>query len=224
MAGEDGPYPSIRQNISDWNCLLGIFSDGHRPSDGLDRFRDFAVSTISVKQGLSDGVVGSVLAAKDGSVWLGTQDGLNRWNDGQITIYHKRSGGLPDDELGSLFQDDHGRIWASTLRGVAYFENGRFITVNAVPAGNVHSMAGDSVGNLWISQDEGLFHLLGGNVVEGIPWARLGRKDEQERIALRYGSLGSWKTTIIRSGCIQSAASFALPGPSWTRGLQIRNG
>src|ERR1700683_1813428 len=35
-------------------------------SDGLDRFRDFTVPTISVKQGLSNATVGSVLAAKDG--------------------------------------------------------------------------------------------------------------------------------------------------------------
>jgi ligand-binding sensor domain-containing protein len=55
-------------------------------SGGLDRFRDFAISTISVKQGLSSATVSSVLAAKDGSVWLGTSDGLNRFIDGQITI------------------------------------------------------------------------------------------------------------------------------------------
>ena len=55
--------------------------------NGLDRFRDFAVATISVKQGLSNADVWSVLAARDGSVWLGTRDGLNRWKNGQITIY-----------------------------------------------------------------------------------------------------------------------------------------
>ena len=36
----------------------------------------------------------------------------------------------------------------------------------------MHSIAEDSAGNLWISdQDHGLFHLLGGSVVEQIPWA-----------------------------------------------------
>ena len=39
--------------------------------NGLDRFRDVAVPTISVKQGISNSVVLSVLAARDGSVWLG---------------------------------------------------------------------------------------------------------------------------------------------------------
>ena len=78
----------------------------------------------------------------------------------------------------SLFQDDRGRMWVSTIRGVASFENGRFIPVDSVPGGFVHSIAGDSAGNLWIAhQDQGLFHLLGGSVVERIPWARLGRKD-----------------------------------------------
>ena len=55
---------------------------------------------------------------RDGSVWLGTRDGLNRWKNGQVTIYRKRSSGLPDDAVESLFQDDHGRIWVSTLAGL----------------------------------------------------------------------------------------------------------
>src|SRR5580658_8315464 len=145
---------------------------------GLDRFRDFAVPTISVKQGLSNATVVSVLAARDGSVWLGTNDGLNRWIDGQVTIYRKETSGLPDDAVESLFQDDGGRIWVSTDHGAAYLDHGRFIPVGAVPGRWVHAMAGDSAGNLWIShQDQGLFHLRGGIVVEEIPWARLGRKD-----------------------------------------------
>jgi signal transduction histidine kinase/ligand-binding sensor domain-containing protein len=117
--------------------------------NGLDRFRDFAVPTISVKQGLSNAIVWSVLAAKDGTVWLGTPDGLNRWSNGQITIYRKRAAhaartqqerelnvrevaddGLPDNGVESLFQDDGGRIWAFTANGAAYFENGRFIPVS----------------------------------------------------------------------------------------------
>jgi signal transduction histidine kinase/ligand-binding sensor domain-containing protein len=189
--------------------------------NGLDRFRDFAVPTISVRQGLSTAIVWSVLGARDGSVWLGTPDGLNRWNNGQITIYRKRGApagsggskqerefnvrevadsGLPDDGVESLFQDDVGRIWAFTERGAAYFENGRFVPVTTNPAqvenghppqrratavlalvapsGRLHSITGDSSGNLWISdQHQGLLHLLGGRVVERIPWARLGRKD-----------------------------------------------
>ncbi len=61
--------PAIRYSVS---LRIGKAIFGSPPVDGLDRFRDFAVPTISVKQGLSNATVGSVLAARDGSVWLGT--------------------------------------------------------------------------------------------------------------------------------------------------------
>ena len=114
--------------------------------DGLDRFRDFAIPTISVKQGLSNATVLSVLAVRDGSIWLGTRGGVNAWKAGQVTIYRKRSSGLPDDAVESLFQDDRGRIWVSTHGGIAHFENGRFIPVSAVPGGFVPSIVGDNAG------------------------------------------------------------------------------
>jgi len=144
---------------------------------GLDRFRDFAVATISARQGLSSANVFSVLAARDGSIWFGTLDGLNRWKDGQVTIYRKRDG-LPDDDVQSLFQDDLGRIWISTPHGDAWLENGRFVPISAAPLGGVQTIAEDSARNIWLSHITlGLSLLLGGRLVDPIPWARLGRKD-----------------------------------------------
>jgi signal transduction histidine kinase/ligand-binding sensor domain-containing protein len=200
--------------------------------DGLDRFRDFSVPTISVKQGLSNGTVESVLAARDGSVWLGTVDGLDRWDNGQITIYRTRSAqpqhsgqttgggakrgeqssgvgpasgvggamgavreisdhGLPDDSIESLFQDDQGQIWVATRSGIAYLENGRFIPIKAV-SGVVHSITGDLTGSIWVSQAENLFHLLGGSVVEQIPWPTLGHPDGARVLVADHLKGGLW--------------------------------
>jgi ligand-binding sensor domain-containing protein len=142
--------------------------------NGLDRFRHTAVTTISVNQGLSQGTPWSVPAATDGSVWVGTLDGLNRLRDGQITIYGKRAG-LPDDLIQSLFEDARGRIWVSTPGGLAYFESGRFTTIPGVPGG-VHAIAGDAAGNIWLSEDESLLHVVGDRVAGRVPWAALGRK------------------------------------------------
>jgi signal transduction histidine kinase/ligand-binding sensor domain-containing protein len=166
--------------------------------DGLDRFRDFAIPTISTKQGLSNAAVQSVLAARDGSVWLGTFDGLNRWNDGQVTIYRKGDSGLPGNPH-SLFQDEGGRIWVSTLSGIAYLDNGRFIPVNDVPGGQVHSFAGDRAGSLWAGQEQSLFHLLGGHVVERIPWASLGLED-LATVLLSDNARGGLWTGFLKGG------------------------
>jgi signal transduction histidine kinase/ligand-binding sensor domain-containing protein len=144
--------------------------------DGLDRFRDIAVSTLSVKQGLSNATVVSVLVARDGAVWLGTLNGLNRWNQGEVTVYRKGTSGLPDDSIESLYEDDQKRIWAATNRGLAFFEKGRFTPVESVP-GEVKSISGDRAGNVWISQWRTLFQVRGGRVVARFPWAGFGRKE-----------------------------------------------
>src|SRR5262249_54796227 len=59
-------------------------------TEGLDRFSDAQIVTISQKQGLSTNRVNSVLARPDGSVWVGTSDGLNRLKDAKVTIYRDR--------------------------------------------------------------------------------------------------------------------------------------
>ena len=112
--------------------------------NGIDRFREYAVPTISVRQGLSSPFVVCVLAGRDGSVWMGTSDGLDRWKDGQITVYRRpgkeiarqnnrlsnavvREIPLQDNYIDSLYQDPQDRIWVSTHEGLGYFQNERFI-------------------------------------------------------------------------------------------------
>ena len=104
-------------------------------TNGLDRFREPVVSTISGHQGLSS-PAWSVLAARDGSIWVGTLNGLDRWNRGQMTVYRaapaqsRRSSGeangaareildagLLDNNIGSLFEDQRGRIWVTSQEG-----------------------------------------------------------------------------------------------------------
>jgi signal transduction histidine kinase/ligand-binding sensor domain-containing protein len=190
--------------------------------DGLDRFREFAIPTISVQQGLSSQGFGSILAARDGSLWLGTSEGLNRWNQGQITVYrHRRQGGvrgasqltaptvargaewqrtvreitdrgLPEKIAESIFEDNRGQIWVGTQSGVAFLKSGRFVPVASVPYGVVHSITGDSAGNLWMSNQQGLFHLLEAGLVERIPWDRLGRREPATAILHDGRQGGLW--------------------------------
>jgi signal transduction histidine kinase/ligand-binding sensor domain-containing protein len=164
---------------------------------GLDRFRESAAATLSLNQGLSNASVLSVLADRDGSVWLSTRRGLNRWNNGQITIFGKsgakQDGLLNGNYAGSMFQDGRGRIWASTIREFGYLENGRFISVKAVPGGVVYSIAEDTAGNLWIAnKDLGLIQLLRHGRVQQVPWAGLGHKGPAMALAADPLRGGLW--------------------------------
>jgi len=148
------------------NAVESLFEDAEgniwvTTTAGLDRFREYAIPTISVKQGLSSPFVVCVLAARDGSVWLGTSDGLNRWKDGRVTVYRKRSAAtaaqsndavtaadrasakhasaivqqiaLPGNYIDSLFQDAQGRIWVSAHEGPGYDGLGYFQNGRFIP-------------------------------------------------------------------------------------------
>ena len=189
--------------------------------EGLDRFRDFAIPTFSDQQGFSSRGIFSILAARDGSLWLGASNGLNRWNKSQITIYRNRGlgdvrpgspvsgltagrgtnsrgtvreitdSGLPD-ETESLFQDDRGLLWIGTQIGVGLLKSDRFVPIASVPSGIVYSFTEDSAGNVWMSHQEGLFHVFRERVVERIPWARLGRGQPAHALVHDAAHGGLW--------------------------------
>ena len=165
--------------------------------NGLDRFRDFAVATLTQNQGLSNDVAQSVLADKDGSLWLGTFGGLNRWDHGQITIpltgSARRDGKPNGSDPSSLFQDDRGRIWVATLRELGYLDHGRFISVKGVPGGDMLSIIEDTAENLWVINEHlGLFRISPQEDVRQIPWSELGHTGHASVLVADRRQGGLW--------------------------------
>ncbi|MGC2719006.1 MAG: triple tyrosine motif-containing protein, partial [Candidatus Acidiferrales bacterium] len=139
-------------------------------------------------------------ATADGSIWILTADGLNRWQNGHATLYrgrtlHHQNGRFEERQpapessaiaiensglrgaVYSLGQDDRGRLWAGGGEGVFYFDRDRFVQVPGLPGGNISRIAGDERGTVWISNlDKGLFSWNRESVIQHIPWERFGRK------------------------------------------------
>jgi signal transduction histidine kinase/ligand-binding sensor domain-containing protein len=179
---------------------------------GLDRFRNYAVATYAQHEGL--GTIpgrGSVVAGTDGSMWIGTNDGLRTWNHGEATIYgrigdHKSesrtvwspvryvaSRGLPDHVSVSVFADNAGRILVSTPYAFGYMEKGQFVSMRSVPGGLVSSVAQDRQGNLWIAnEDQGLLRLSEDGAVRQISWAGIGHRDGAQFLAADRSTGGLW--------------------------------
>ena len=201
------------------DVILSLFEDREgdvwvATTGGLDRFRELPVSKVSVKQGLSSDASQSVLAATDGSIWVGAHEGLTRWENGRTRIF-RQADGLPDEPQ-ALFQDDHERVWVSTLNGLAYFQDGRFVAVNAVPHGEVHFITGDTAGNVWLSGEQSLMHLLEGRLVEQIPWSVLGRRQSAEFVLSDREPgglwLGSWleaRVSYFKEGRLRASYTAA---------------
>jgi signal transduction histidine kinase/streptogramin lyase len=72
---------------------------------------------------LTDNRVNSVYFDRSGTMWVGTQDGLNQFNEstGAFTSYSRREG-LPGSVVACVLEDDDGDLWMSTDNGVAKFD------------------------------------------------------------------------------------------------------
>jgi PAS domain S-box-containing protein len=184
---------TLRDGVSS-NFILALFEDREGTvwvgtTNGLDRFRESGVVTISGRQGLS-APSWTILASRDSSVWIGTTEGLNRLYRGRITIYRhdpspgphvrerldpavreRTDPGLADNQIGSLVEDRRGRIWVASRDGIASLENGRFTRVKGVTttAGSAMTAAADE--GVWVgSSDRGLVHLSDGREIEAVPF------------------------------------------------------
>ena len=75
---------------------------------------------LGAAQGLSQDSVMSILQDQSGFLWLGTEDGLNRYDGVEIRrVVHKRSDptSVPSNYISALVEDRKGRMWVGTDTG-----------------------------------------------------------------------------------------------------------
>ena len=80
----------------------------------------------TVDDGLPSSEVYTTFQDKEGFIWIGTDNGVARFDGYEFVVYDKDDG-LDDMVVFTFHEDVNGRLWASTYSGmVFYFDNGRF--------------------------------------------------------------------------------------------------
>lgn len=121
---------------------------------------------ITTEQGLSDNYVMAILQDRHGYMWIGTRDGLNRFNGNSFTQFRhdpENPQTIADGSINCLFEDSDGVIWAGTHGGGlnrydrASETFARFIHDPADPAsvgpGSIRSICEDTRGRLWLATE-----------------------------------------------------------------------
>jgi ligand-binding sensor domain-containing protein len=80
---------------------------------------------VSLPNGLSQCVVTDMVVDQKGFLWVGTFDGLNRFDGSNITIFKHIPGNtstLPSSKIHKLFADDDGHLWVKTNNGLSILD------------------------------------------------------------------------------------------------------
>jgi ligand-binding sensor domain-containing protein len=119
--------------------------------------RHFAV--LGPDQGLFSPSVTGITQDSDGFLWMGTENGLVRYEGGQSRRWAGPEG-LPSSYVGAVLPVPGGGIWVSTPQGVVRFRNGKVERTRfgaEYPSTLSCSIALDAKGRLWAATPKGLY-------------------------------------------------------------------
>ena len=105
-----------------------------------------------IQDGLPQNTVLSLTQARDGYLWVGTQEGIVRFDGIEFTTFDiTNTPGLPHNYGQCFYQTRDGRLWVGTGNGLARFEGGTFKRFSErLPRDDVRALFEDSTGQLWI--------------------------------------------------------------------------
>ena len=110
---------------------------------------------ITVGDGLPSNAVHALAGDRSGYLWIGTGDGLARYDGVEFRIW-RREDGLPANDVLALHVDASDRLWVATTSGLVVLdrEHGRFQRVDGAGPGTagdgiIWSVAGTGDGAVW---------------------------------------------------------------------------
>jgi len=113
--------------------------------------------------------INAMLSDSAGALWIGTANGLVKYQDGKQTLYTSAQG-LSDNHIGSLSQDRDGNLWIGTVGGgVCKLENELIVSFTrseGLPNQDVRRVIEDRQENIFASiENGGIVRIVEGKAV-----------------------------------------------------------
>ena len=117
---------------------------------------DYRFRNYTINDGLSQSAVTTIIQDNLHALWVGTQDGLNRYNGRSFEVYTSdKTKGLESEYILCSLKDREGNLWFGTSKGLTKFNHltEEFKTYNTKSGLSLHvqDIVEDELGNLWIA-------------------------------------------------------------------------
>ena len=147
--------------------LLSLSSSAY----ALDSSRDlsqFGHEVWLTENGLPQNTVHAIAQTPDGYIWIGTEEGLARFDGVKFTVFDKQNTPeIKSNYIRSLLADRQGALWIGTAQGLVRMLNGKFTLFtrdNGLPSETIQAVYEDRQRNLWIATANGLALLKSGGL------------------------------------------------------------
>ena len=122
---------------------------------------DFVVDVWQTDAGLPHNSVTALAQTKDGYLWLGTSNGLARFDGVRFTVFRGTDlPGLKSNRILCLHEDAQGALWIGIEEGgLARYDKGRFTSLSTsegLSSDTVLCVGEGRTGELWVGTDLGL--------------------------------------------------------------------
>jgi signal transduction histidine kinase/ligand-binding sensor domain-containing protein/ActR/RegA family two-component response regulator len=133
-------------------CLAGSTRPAMAGLNPNKRIGEYVRTVWEASNGLPQNTVQAVLQTRDGYVWLGTEEGLVRFDGERFEVFTRtNTPELPGLDVKSLFEAPDGSLWIGMVGGLARLKDGRFTAFTAadgLPHDWISVVSGDRAGNV----------------------------------------------------------------------------
>lgn len=145
------------------SLLTAIGSAALDPSRSILQYN---IQKWDATQGLPQNSIQALLQSRDGYLWIGTQEGLVRFDGAHFTVFDKtNTAAMARSDVRSLLEARDGSLWAGIYGGGVLYLKGdekRAYAVKDNLAGDsVLSLAQDGSGAVWVGTETGLSRIVG---------------------------------------------------------------
>ena len=120
------------------------------------------------ENGLPQNTVHAIAQTRDGYIWIGTEEGLARFDGVKFTIFDKQNTPeIKSNYIRTLFTDRQGALWIGTAQGLVRMLNNKFTLFtrdDGLPSETIQAVYEDRAGNLWVATANGLGLLKSGGL------------------------------------------------------------